>query len=936
MRKIYDVSRLISVMIFIFFTSLDNLWAQVAFTKITDTNNPIISEPGFGNYHGSAWIDYDKDGDMDLYTAPGLMFRNDGNGQFTKIAGPGSGFLTTQSQGISWADIDNDGDPDAMITGIGGSGYYRNDNGIFTKIDIPVENGWTIACGDFDNDGFADAISAAPTGFGANHPNTLILNNQNGTFRSLGASVLPQAAAPFTVPSWYDYDQDGDIDLFIGTGPGGTGTPGPDYFYKNMLKETGTPTFVQLTDNFASELRDGQVVNWIDYDNDGDFDFFETNYGVGGSISANHFYENNGDGTFTKIESGEIAIDQDVSLGNIWEDFDNDGDLDCIVNNDAGFGIRYYQNNGNKTFTRLMTLSFSNLMAGGPGSSAADYDNDGDIDFFLGMRQNRLFRNDLPATNHWTRFRLTGLASNRTALGAIIRVKATIGGTSRWQMRQISGQNAFNGHSSYDTHFGLADATTVDSVIVKWPSGITQVLKNLASNQLIAITEDTLQTFPPMVRWMDDQIGYTATPMNLNFMARSNPAPKYFITAGPSGAALDSNTGAFQWTPGPTESGDFQFSIRVKNAAGSLTRSFGVHVNQLAKPTFTKTRDKNIFIQSTYHDTFVASAAANTVYSIVSAPTGMTLNATNGAVQWVPNAAANFDIALRASNLIGSDTLRYKITVNSLPSIHVFQNPVRAKYANVVISSPYPFLSRPTIVNNGQTINTELIAGTDRMYVGSLSFTNAGSQTLQMSVLDSNQLAVTASRQLTVAISKRGEPASIESPDKKIKLAIASPSEDGILLIEEDMEDGAMVYQVQGRASGATVTWSGHEQLFQKQGSSWRSVGQNGRATVESLGQFKFGAVPKAFSLAQNYPNPFNPSTQISFQITRSGKLRLSIYNSVGQKIRDLIHEERPAGSYSVTWDGRNESGNYVSSGIYLYRLESPEGSRSRKMLFLK
>ena len=94
--------------------------------------------------------------------------------------------------------------------------------------------------------------------------------------------------------------------------------------------------------------------------------------------------------------------------------------------------------------------------------------------------------------------------------------------------------------------------------------------------------------------------------------------------------------------------------------------------------------------------------------------------------------------------------------------------------------------------------------------------------------------------------------------------------------------------------------------------------------------------LPDNFSLSQNYPNPFNPSTTIEFQLPQREYVTLSIYNTLGQKIRTLINKELSAGSYKIEWDGKNEGGKSVSSGVYLYKLESAETSVSKKMMLLK
>ncbi|MCB0834841.1 MAG: T9SS type A sorting domain-containing protein, partial [Bacteroidetes bacterium] len=85
-----------------------------------------------------------------------------------------------------------------------------------------------------------------------------------------------------------------------------------------------------------------------------------------------------------------------------------------------------------------------------------------------------------------------------------------------------------------------------------------------------------------------------------------------------------------------------------------------------------------------------------------------------------------------------------------------------------------------------------------------------------------------------------------------------------------------------------------------------------------------------------NYPNPFNPTTTIKFALPDAGRVRLVVYNILGQKVRELVDGFKDAGRYEVLWNGRNDKGQLVSSGLYIYRLESVKGIQSRKMLLVK
>jgi len=104
--------------------------------------------------------------------------------------------------------------------------------------------------------------------------------------------------------------------------------------------------------------------------------------------------------------------------------------------------------------------------------------------------------------------------------------------------------------------------------------------------------------------------------------------------------------------------------------------------------------------------------------------------------------------------------------------------------------------------------------------------------------------------------------------------------------------------------------------------------------TVVGLEDEIVSALPKEFSLAQNYPNPFNPSTLINYDIPKNSKVRLTVYNLLGQRIRTLIDADKSAGRYSVNWDGRTVSGDVTASGLYFYRLEAHHQNDGKNELF--
>lgn len=476
------------------------------FTKIT--TSPFSND--IGDSSGASWIDYDGDGDLDLFVSnrnsANYLYRNNGDGSFAKAS---AGSLTSnRSTGSSWADIDNDGDLDVFTAGDNSYLYQNNGNGSFSEVTnsllglSPAQMpAWACAWADYDLDGWIDLVITHPIGFIGNSsaPNFLFRNKGDGTFERITSTPITSGLFTYTVPTWSDYDMDGDPDLFIGSGPA-NGTQRADFLYKNMLKETGEATFQSLNQPPLSNTPlDGQVWNWIDYDNDRDLDAFVTNFWGGiGSGMRDVLFKNN-DGQFSTVASISPVTDPGFSLANVWGDFDNDKDLDLFISNDANNGAanRFYQNNGDGSFSRFNVAPFSTDIAPTWGATAGDFDNDGDLDLFVPnilrpgqSPPNHLYRNDLDNNNNWLKIKLIGVISNRSAIGAKVWVKTPLREQHFWQVREISAQNTFCGQNSLEAHFGLSIATSVDSITIEWPSGIVQSLSDINPNQTLIIEED--------------------------------------------------------------------------------------------------------------------------------------------------------------------------------------------------------------------------------------------------------------------------------------------------------------------------------------------------------------------------------------------------------------------------------------------------------------
>ncbi|MFT6802688.1 MAG: hypothetical protein ACJA2N_001878 [Salibacteraceae bacterium] len=441
---------------------------------------------------GMAWGDYDNDGFEDLYVAEydmsrgSFLYHNNGDGTFTKeIAGviPTDGGSSIAG---TWGDYNNDGNLDLFVannTGAMNALYKNNGSGNFTKITTGGIANYSGYCHgaswvDYNNDGYLDMFVTdyMPTRF-----NLLYKNNGDGTFTQITNSALVQEAKYSIGATWADYDNDGDMDVFV---PATTGQS------NSLFRNNGAGDFEKMTNVGISTDNSNSVgSSWGDIDNDGDLDLFVTNT----SGQDNLLYLNDGDGTFTQVHSGLIVSDGGYSSSSSLVDIDNDGDLDIYVCNDQSDSNALYINDGNGNFIKPQTIVTADL--GNSYSQAwSDFDNDGDLDLLVGNHSNErnaFFENTRTNCNNWFGLKLTGTNSNRSAIGARIWVKATINGQSKWQLKEVSGQTGGGAGSqnSLKALFGLADATSVDSVVVLWPSGYRQVVTNLSANSYTDMIE---------------------------------------------------------------------------------------------------------------------------------------------------------------------------------------------------------------------------------------------------------------------------------------------------------------------------------------------------------------------------------------------------------------------------------------------------------------
>ncbi len=440
-------------------------FALSAQVPVTMTPNNSILNPITGFNYANCVVDMNNDqlDDVVRATENGLYidYQKIGGG-FQQSFFPNS-FQSLPSWSICAGDIDNNGYNDLLFgDGDAVSFVMANSTGTaYTEKAMPefiFSQRSTLA--DIDNDGDLDAFVCHDVD--QSHP---YRNDGAGTM-VLDQTLIPTADRPGNYAAiWTDYDNDGDDDLYITKCVGGS-APG-DINRTNLLyKNNGDGTFTEsgveagINDNAQS-----WTTVFEDFDNDGDFDAFIVNHDF-----ANRFFLNNGNGTFTDIIATTGILPNDLGA---WEnaagDFNNDGWVDII----SEMSKQLYLNKGNLTFTG------QNLPVDGGG--IGDLNNDGYLDV---LDNNTIYFNTTTGSN-WLKVNTSGTVSNRNGIGSRIEVYGAWGR----QIREVRSSGGFSPMSSLNTHFGLGNATEIDSVVVEWPSGIRTVVVNPAINAILNMPE---------------------------------------------------------------------------------------------------------------------------------------------------------------------------------------------------------------------------------------------------------------------------------------------------------------------------------------------------------------------------------------------------------------------------------------------------------------
>jgi hypothetical protein len=536
--------------------NVTNVWGGV------DHKRSIIETKG----SGLAFLDFDNDGWLDIYLTNGdrlnttwpageapvsHLFKNNRDGTFTDVTEHSGLGIHGWQTGVCVGDYDNDGWDDLFCCFLGHNQlFHNNGNGTFTnvtrKAGLNQEHGrWGAGCSflDYDRDGHLDLfvcnyvkldpdalenipvtsdqatcqwkgvpILCGPRGLPAD-TNILYHNNGDGTFTDVSAKAGILKPGPrYSITSVsYDFDNDGWPDIYVAV------DSMPSILFKNNHDGTFTDVAVMAGCAYNEDGHEqaGMGVAVADYDCDGWFDIFKTNF----VDDTCNLYHNNGDGTFTDVSgpSGIGVNNRYVAWGCGFVDFDNDGWVDILqVNGHVYPEVDHYEfgesfKNPRIAYRNLGNGDFKDVSSElGPGISErfssrgaafGDYNNNGCMDALV-LNLNdppSLLRNEGGNKRNWIKIKLIGSKCNRTAIGA--RVRVMVG--KHIQMDEVASGGSVMSQNDLRLHFGVGETVIIDMIEVKWPT--TQKIeqfRKIPANQILTIREGAgiVKTDKPVAR----------------------------------------------------------------------------------------------------------------------------------------------------------------------------------------------------------------------------------------------------------------------------------------------------------------------------------------------------------------------------------------------------------------------------------------------------
>ena len=517
-----------------------NIAAQAGLTDVfpnggTSSKQYIIETTG----SGVAFIDYDNDGLLDIFVLSGeggtnRMYHNEGNGKFRDVTDAVGLRSSGWAQGVCAGDYDNDGYTDLFVTYWGANHLYRNVQGKrFEDVTAAAHlmqsrRRYNTGCAfvDIDRDGHLDlfvanylkfdpattpkpganpycfyrgiAVNCGPRGLPFDR-NILYHNNGNGSFSDVSEQsgiAEPEGHYSLSVLTG-DFNGDGLPDIYVACDQ----TPSLLYINKGQGKFEEEAVIRGVAFDQNGRAMSGMGVTAGDYRGDEYPSIFRTNF----SDEFETLYRNRGDGSFDDVtlDAGLGQNTRYVGWGTGFFDFDNDGWQDLLLVNGHVFpevetlhiDIHYkdhailYENLRNGKFRDISKNAGPALLErhSSRGAAFGDFDNDGVVEIVINNQNEppSLLKQSINPPGHWIMLKLEGTRSNRSAIGARVKLVAM----GHVQYGEVRSGGSYLSQNDLRLHFGLASATMADRIEILWPSGLRQVLHAQPCDRVLMVRE---------------------------------------------------------------------------------------------------------------------------------------------------------------------------------------------------------------------------------------------------------------------------------------------------------------------------------------------------------------------------------------------------------------------------------------------------------------
>ncbi len=953
---------------------------QTFFTKINSSFFKVLSGT-------LAWGDYDNDGDLDLLIGgsdQSNLYRNDGGDSFT----PTNAITETLANGtFTWGDYDKDGWLDfAMIGRITSNTfvarvYHNNQNGTFTDINAGL---WGVrysaaAWGDFDNDGDLDLAYAG--NYNSLRDSTILYRNDNGLFTN---SSIPFISLRQCSMDWGDYDNDGDLDLLVSGDSSATGAAGASHtlIYRN---ERGTH-FTRI-DYGLVKIRQG-MARWGDFDNDGDLDILICGY-ISSSNYTSKIYKNNlmddlsslsvPVGTFVRQDTVTITWnrihsipDQSLSynINIFWVDED-EYFVSPMANTNSGkryvAGIgncmldtskTYFNLEGGKYYWSLQTVNHA--FQGSEFTSIDSFEipyepffvkNKNQIDFGMTMIGSPVF-DTITITND----------GNVPLIIDTIYISDPLNFDFTHSVDTIPPGESRDVHLMFDpSEYGIHEDALVfihnaqsspDTVYLKGSVLFAKIA--VSDTVLTGLVNENGTDSTAFKIYNQGMTGLTyaisesenAFTFLKKIRSHENQKPRHQNLSGPVSLEAD--------LAESTESG-----TRFTEAFGDMT-AYGFNLKTVPDQfvRFDLTEPGTIFLKGTVPQSFYAadfSTDGSVYYAVddvskqfgvidtatgdftVRGPltgltgyvTGMTVDPTDETIYLTVTDGSSAGFLYTVNPEDGTPSLIGTITNMAIP-IAIGASPAGILYSYDITTDSLYVIDKATAFGSAVAsldFNATNAQGMDfdptdgLCYLASYTSPNGYLRTVDLNTGITTIIGAFPNQEIDgFGILKTGLP-----------WVYAQPTS-GTILPGDSAEIN--VYWYGKIPAEIVVPMDGYFHIASDDTSSPNvSVSLHLDVAVsadENENQ------PVRYHLAQNFPNPFNPSTTIRYDIKKAGKVSLKIYNTLGQEVRTLVNGYRTAGNQTVIWDGKNNQGKSVSSGIYFYRLEAGSFVKTMKMLLVR